>query len=122
LPDIKVIGKDTVCTVSISDVRAYNHAMSDLDACNELADTLYAQKERYKSISSDKSKALAVSDSLAANYKVQATSQKILADSWEKDVKRKSAAGKWLKGIATGLGVLSLVEFIYIGIQSIVRT
>lgn len=93
--------------------------MSDLDACNEMADTLYSQKERYKSISILKSKEIAISDSLIANYKGQIAEKIIIGDSYKKEAKKNGTKVKWLKGFATGFGIVAVVEagFIWLVLQ-----
>lgn len=101
---------DTTCTVSISTIRTYNNAMQDLDACNLVADSLYAQKERYKSVNKDLQKEVVLSDSLANNYKAQVAEKTITEASYKKGEKRNKIKGKFLKGFATGFGIIAVIE------------
>jgi hypothetical protein len=94
--------------------------MQDLDACNIIADTLYAQKERYKSISADKSIAIAKFDYLEANYKEQLKQKDILENSYKKEAKRSKLIIKIWKGGAITFGLVSLVETGYIALKSII--
>ena len=99
----------------------YNHAMQDLEDCNVIADTIYAQKERYKSISNDKTKALVVSDSLNKNKDQQIAEKIITETSYKKGEKKQKNINKFLKGIATGFGIIAIIEAGYIGLQSLLK-
>ena len=101
---------DTTCTVSIKDVRTYNAAMQDLDACNIIADTLYAQKERYKSVNKDLQNEVLTDNSTISNLEKQVAEKEITEESYKKGEKRNKVKSKFLKGFATGFGIIAVVE------------
>jgi hypothetical protein len=85
-------------------------AIADLDACNEMADTLYAQKERYKSLTKDMANEIAESDAQISNLKDQVTEKEITEASYKKGEKRAKIKVKILKGFATGFGIIAICE------------
>lgn len=95
--------------------------MADLDACNILADTIFAQKERYKSLSKDQAKALVLSDSLNKNKDQQIAEKIITEESYKKGEKKNKRKFKIWKGLATGFGVITLIESAYIGLQLLIK-
>lgn len=109
---------DTTCTVSISTIRTYNHAMEDLDACSIMADTLYAQKERYKSLNKDLENEITLCGELVTNLKSQVAEKTITEQSYKKGEKRSKIKSKFLKGFATGFGIVAIVEAGVIWLQS----
>jgi len=109
---------DTTLVVSLSTIRTYNHAMEDLDACNIMADTLYAQKERYKSVNKDLQNEVALCDEITANLKSQVIEKTITEESYKKEAKKNKIKGKFLKGFATGFGIIAIVEGLVIWLQT----
>ncbi len=101
---------DTSLVVSLSTIRLYNHAMQDLDACNEMADTLYAQKERYKSLTKDMANEIEISNEQISNLKDQVSEKEITEASYKKGEKRNKIKSKFLKGFATGFGIIAILE------------
>lgn len=94
--------------------------MADLDACNDVADTLFAQKERYKDLSREMASALTLSDSINANQTKQIEEKTLTETAYKKESKKQSIVVKMWKGIATGFGVVALVEFVYISFQRLI--
>ena len=75
-----------------------------------MADSLFAQKERYKDLSVLKSKEIAISDSLIGNYKKQVAEKIITETSYKTEAHKNGIKVKWLKGFATGFGAIALIE------------
>lgn len=96
-PNIIIKGTDTSCVVPIDAIRTYNAAISDLDACNEVADSLNAQKERYKSISETKSVVISDDNVLIDNYKKQVAEKEITEASYKKEADQHKNKITWLK-------------------------
>ncbi len=114
-------GSDTLFCVSVKNLRSNNNAIADLKACNEMADTLFAERERYKSISEDKSKELFVSDSLNKNKDQQIAEKIITEASYKKGEERNKVKGKLLKGTSIGLAVIVLVETGWIALTNLFK-
>lgn len=92
--------------------------MADLDACNDVADTLFAQKERYKELSRKMDSALVLSDSINANQKQQIEEKKLTEAAYKKESKRGEIKIKLLKGCATFFGAVAIIEAGYIWLVS----
>ena len=93
--------------------------MQDYEDCNIMADTLYAQKERYKDISKDKTEALAVANELNKNKDQQIAEKVITEASFKKEAEKNKNKGKWLKGFATVFAIVAVLEAGYIGLQTL---
>ena len=109
-PNLIVKGQDTLCTVSINTIRAYNVAIADLDACNLVADSIYAQKERYKSVNKDLQNEVLTDNLTISNLEKQVDEKTITEESYKKGEKRNKIKSKFLKGFATGFGIIAVVE------------
>lgn len=107
---MSITGTDTTFTVSSTQLRSNNNAIADLRACNEVADTLFAQKKRVESVNRDL-KAKSVSDSTQIKaLKDQNQSLETLKDSFQKGEKKNRIKGEILKFTATGAIILAAVE------------
>ena len=110
LPNMKIVGNDTLFLVSAKNLRSNNNAIQDLKACNIMADTLYAQKERYKSVNEDLNSQQIINNQIIANQQAQITEKIITETSYKKGEKRAKIKVKILKGFATGFGVIAVIE------------
>jgi len=108
--ELTIKGSDTSVVVSLSQIRIYNHIEQDYIDCNVMADTLYAQKERYKSVNKDMANEIEESDAQISNLKDQVVEKEITEASYKKGEKRAKVKVKILKGIATGFGVIAILE------------
>ena len=108
--ELTIKGSDTSVVVSINTIRIYNVAIQDLKACNEMADTLYAQKERYKSVNKDMANKIEECDAQISNLKDQVAEKEITEASYKKGEKRAKIKVKFLKGFATGFGIIAILE------------
>jgi hypothetical protein len=93
--------------------------MQDLDACNIMADTLYAQKERYKSVNKDMANEIELSNEQISNLKDQVAEKEITEASYKAGEKKAKMKVKVLKGTAVGLGVLVVIEGAWIYLSTL---
>jgi hypothetical protein len=112
---------DTTCTVSISKIRTYNQAMQDLDACNLVADSIYAQKQRLKSVNKDLQNEVLTDNLTISNLEKQVAEKTITEESYKKGEKRNKIKGKFLKGFATGFGIIAVFEAGWIWITTQIK-
>jgi len=75
-----------------------------------MVDTMYAQKERYKSVNKDLTNQIKVNEHEKANLQAQVNEKTISEESYKKGEKREKRKNKWIKGIATGFGVVAILE------------
>ncbi len=120
LPDIIVTKTgDTACLVSLSTIKIYNHVYADLEACNELADSLFSEIQTHDRIEIQNQKIIDDSEIQIANLEGQVKEKVIQSDLSAKQLKRANRKLKVAKFIGSGAGVVALAEAAYIGIQSI---
>lgn len=95
--------------------------MVDLDACNELADSLNSEIKNYQNL---KKKDDVLIKKQGEDNKVLEGSVKALTDLKESyktgEIKQKRR-NKWIKGFATGFGVVAALEAGYIAILNVIR-
>lgn len=94
--------------------------VADLDACNELADSLASVIKNYDILKAKDDALIQKQSDDNRNLEGQVEQITILKDSFEKGEQKAKTANKWLKGFASGFGVIALVEFVYISLQNIV--
>ena len=75
-----------------------------------MADTLYAQKERYKSVNKDLQNEIKTDNATIKNLESQVAEKTITEASYKKGEERNKIKGKFLKGFATGFGIIAVVE------------
>ena len=107
---MKTVGSDTLFYVSVKSLRSNNNAIQDLKACNIMADTLYAQKERYKSVNEDLASQNTTNNQIIYNQQQQIAEKIITETSYKKGEKIAKIKVKILKGFATGFGVIAIIE------------
>ncbi len=86
-----------------------------------MADTLYAQKERYKSVNKDMENEIAECDAQISNLKDQVAEKEITEASYKKGEERNKIKSKFLKGFATGFGIIAILEGSYIYLTTALR-
>lgn len=85
-----------------------------------MADSLYAQKERYKSVNKDMANEIVVAKESIVNLKSQVAEKTITEESYKKGEKKEKRKNKWIKGFATGLGIIAILEAGWIWVQTII--
>jgi len=100
----------TASNVSSEDITAINHMKVDLDACNELADSMHSEIQNRIKLQA-KSDSIIVKQDQNIKVLVDANGKLVeLKDTFEKGEKREKRKNKWIKGIATGFGVVAILE------------
>ncbi len=95
--------------------------MTDLDACNELADSLYSEILNYQDL---KKKDDVLIKKQGDDNKILEGSVKALTDlkeSYKAGEEKQKRRNKWVKGFATGGIILAALEAGYIAILNIIR-
>ena len=91
---------------------------NDLDACNELADSMHSEiKNRIKlQEKSDSIISKQMQDNIVLSSEIEQIS--ILSDSYKSGERKLKITNKFLKGVATFFGITTLVETVGIYISS----
>lgn len=118
-PNILIRGTDTLCSVSITDIRLYNNAIADLDACNELADSLYSEIGSYVSIVKNNGAIILDDNIMISKLEGQVKEKSITEESYMREAKRNSNKIKLFKGLLEIISSVAIVELGYIGLQSL---
>ncbi len=84
--------------------------MIDLRACNELADSLYAEIKNYEKLEANQDQIIAEQKLQDINLKDQLNEQKSIIDLTDKQVKHKDRKIKFQKVIIDVLGAISIIE------------
>lgn len=107
---MKVTNQDTIFSVSLATIRTYNHAMADLKACNEVADSLFSQKEKYKKLNQKNEQAIVLYDSINSNQQKQIEEKVIQTTHLEKQNKRLALKSKFFKASAIFVSIIATFE------------
>lgn len=112
---------DTASLVSIKDIRVYNHIMADLDACNELADSLYSQIQNHELSAKQKNDIILTDNIIISKLEGQVSEKIITEESYKKEAKKNSNKLKLFKGLLGLVSVVAIIEGGVIGVQSLQR-
>ena len=110
LPNLTITGSDTNCIVSIRDVRSINHIVNDLDACNELADSLYSQIENYSKLAQQKNEVIITDELIISKQEQQLKEKEFLENSYKEESVKNGKKIKRLKVQRNITGVISITS------------
>jgi cytoskeletal protein RodZ len=92
--------------------------MADLDACNEIADSLSSEIKNYQLLKAKDDQLIKKQADDNENLETQVQTITILKDSFVTGEKREKTKNKWVKGFATVFGCVAIIEAGYIWIVS----
>ena len=114
-PSKFLIGKDTVCIISISQVEKINNLYVDMDECKELNDSLNASIINYNLLASNQKALISVKNNqIAIQDSIIMEKDNIISND-NKIVQEKNKVIKLLKLQRNGLALLSII-FVVISI------
>lgn len=113
--------KDTAYSVSPSDVNSVNHMKADLDACNELADSLDSRLQNYESLKLQDDATIKKFQDDNKNLESQVNQLGILNSSYKAGESKEKRKNRFAKGFATGFGIIAIIEAGYIAISKVFR-
>ena len=86
-----------------------------------MADSLYAQKERYKSVNKDQANEIKTDNASIKNLESQVAEKTITEASYKKGEEREKTKNKWVKGFATGFGIIAVFEAGWLWITTLIK-
>ena len=113
------IKTDTAFSVSNDNISTVNHMMVDLDACNELADSLNSTIKNYKILSE---KDLKITSQQAKDIQLlekQVSDLTELKELYKSGEKKEKTKNRFTKALASGFGIVAAAEAVWIGIKSL---
>ena len=94
---------------------------NDLEACNELADSLQSRITNYEKTTKESSKIIAKQDEQMANLLNQVNLEKDMLDACDKAVAKKDRKIKFLKFTRTVAVCAAGLEAVYIGVKAMFK-
>lgn len=110
---------DTAFCVSVNDIKLYNHAIADLDACNELADSLYSQIHNQELSAIQKNDLILIGQLMVSKLEAQVLEKTVTEESYIKEAKKNSNKLKLFKGLLNLVSAVAIIELGWIGVQSL---
>lgn len=95
--------------------------MVDMDACNELADSLYSEIKNHQELKKKDDILIKKQENDNKNLEESVKALTDLKESYKKDESFQKTKNKWIKGFATGFGVIAIVEAGYIALMTSFR-
>lgn len=92
---------------------------ADLDACNELADSLDSRLKNYEVLKLQDDVTIKKFQDDTKNLESQVKEESGLKESYKKGEKREKRKNKIAKGFATGFGIIAVIEAGYIAISKV---
>lgn len=92
---------------------------ADLDACNELADSLYAEIKNRETLKAKDDALISKQQADNKNLESQVSEITKLKDSYKAGEAKEKRKNKWIKGFATGFGIVAVIEAGYIAISKV---
>lgn len=108
-PKKAVIDNDTVCIISIEQVKTLNKVFIDKDECLELKDSLNSQIKTYDALVGEQKKIISAQDERIAINKNIIAEKDTIIESDEKLLKKQNRKLGWLKLQRTVLAVSTLI-------------
>lgn len=119
-PKKVIIGKDTVCAVTVAQLDSINSTYVDLDECRELTDSLNSQIKNQDKRAVKQADALANAEHQVDNLTYINEELTNTVDRNEKMIKLKDNRIKWLKVQRVVLATVAVVVTAYAAIKSII--
>lgn len=91
----------------------------DLDACNELADSLYSEIKNREVLKVKDDALISKQQDDNKNLENQVKEITGLKDSYKAGEAKEKRKNKWVKGFATGFGIVAIIEAGYIAISKV---
>jgi hypothetical protein len=107
---IAPIATDTAFNVSNDDIALVNHMVADLDACSELADSLFSEIKNHEILL--KRDNVIIQKLQQDNSNLETTNSDIttLSESYQRGERKERIKKKWAKGFACFFGAIALIE------------
>jgi DNA repair ATPase RecN len=109
--------KDTAFSVSNDDINEVNHIMASLDACHEMLDSIKSELDNLHSLKVKDDNLIRKYEEDQKNLEAQVLALTELKDAYKKGEDRQRRRNKWVKGLATGFGIIAVLEAGYIGLS-----
>lgn len=92
---------------------------ADLDACNELADSLDSRLKNYESLKLQDDITIKKFQDDNKNLESQVIEITGLKESYKKGEAKEKTKNKFIKGFATGFGIIAIIEAGYIAVKKV---
>lgn len=120
-PRKAVIDNDTVCIVSIEQIKIVNKVFVDRDECNELKDSLNSQIKTYGALVKEQNNIISAQDErIEIQKNISAEKDNIIASD-EKLLKKQNRQVKWLKVQRTAFGAIAILASGILAYQQIAK-